>query len=88
MLKPIHEATSVKKANLFYNEDSETYSLIHYDTEILIIGKNKEIVKALQCSQSSTRAIYQVADYLDINRQAVKKAMVPFSNFIKYEVGN
>ena len=87
-IKTIHEATSVKKANLFYESELKVYSLVHYDTEILRISEDKEILKALQCSASSTRSIYQVADYLGIDRQEIKKHLVPYSNFYKYPVGN
>lgn len=82
------EGTTVKKAYLVHHLDTKIYSLIHYETEILTVSEDKKIIKALQCSSSSTRAIYQVANYLDLDRDEIKKHMVPFSNFYKYPVGN
>ena len=86
-IRPINDACKVKNASLFFNYDTDTYHLIHYDTEILTINKiseniqetdiRYEIVKALKCSNSSTRAIYQVTDFLEIPRGIVKKSMIP-----------
>jgi DNA-binding phage protein len=88
MIKPIPEAVNVKKAILLHDTDANKYTLIHYDTEILSFNENKEIIKALQCSVSSTKAIYQVADYFGITREAIKKVIKPYSDFYKYPAGN
>ena len=62
----VHNATSVKNAVLVHNTEDKTYHLIHYDTEILSFSENKEIFLALQCSQSSTRAINQVVKFFNL----------------------
>jgi len=93
-IRPINDACKVKNASLFFNYDTDTYHLIHYDTEILTINKiseniqetdiRYEIVKALKCSNSSTRAIMQVLDFLGIDRNSVQ--LEPFSKFHKYNM--
>ncbi len=89
-IRPINDACKVKNASLFFNYDTNKYHLIHYDTEILRIYKpfddriplNVEI--ALKCSNSSTRAIMQVLDFLGIDRNSVQ--LEPFSRFHKYNM--
>jgi len=89
-IRPINDACTVKNASLFFNYDTNKYHLVHYDTEILRIYKpfdpriplNVEI--ALKCSNSSTRAIMQVLDFLGIDRNSVQ--LKPFSKFVKYNM--
>ena len=93
-IRPINDACTVKNASLFFNYDTNKYHLVHYDTEILTINKiseniqetdiRYEIVKALKCSNSSTRAIMQVLDFLGIDRNSVQ--LKPFSKFVKYNM--
>ena len=94
MIKNINQAVSVKKANLFYDENKEEYFLMHYDTEILriyfdeIINKYV-VVKALRCSNSSTRAIIQACNWLDVDYcDIVKPKMTRYTDFYKYPTGN
>jgi hypothetical protein len=97
MIRALNGISKVVCSSLFYDYDNKTYDLtyhlVHYDTEILTIKyhnadiRSYEIVKALKCSNSSTRAIYQVTDFLEIPREIVKKSMVPFSNFASYKTG-
>ena len=88
-LRFIHEAVKVKNAKLIFDYETRTYHLIHYDTEILTVKyhsadiRSVEITKCLKCSNSSTRAIYQATDFLNISRSYVKECMVPFSGFYK-----
>ena len=84
----IHDATSVKKAVLVHHIDTKTYSLIHYDTEILAFNEDLEISKALRCSPTSTKAINQVADHFGLNKTLIQKKMVQYTGFYKYPVGN
>ena len=92
-IRSLNGISKVVCSSLFYDYDNKTYHLVHYDTEILTIKyhsadiRSYEIVKALKCSNSSTRAIYQVTDFLEIPREIVKKSMVPFSNFANYKTG-
>jgi hypothetical protein len=100
-IRSLNGISKVVGSSLFYDYDNKTYHLtyhlVHYDTEILTIKypikyhsadiRSYEIVKALKCSNSSTRAIYQVTDFLEIPREIVKKSMVPFSNFASYKTG-
>lgn len=86
-MRTINGIVSVKNAFLVFNNETNNYHLFHYDTEIAIITKQGKIVKALWCSPSSTRAIYQLTDYLKINRDVVKKSMVKFTGFVKYTFG-
>lgn len=89
-IRPINEACKVKNTSLFYNYETETYHLVHYDTEILTVkqgnGTDIEITKCLKCSNSSTRAIYQVADFLDIDHSMIKEKMQNFDKFHKYNM--
>ena len=88
----INEGCRVKNAKLILDRDTKTYHLIHYDTEILTVKyhnadiRSVEIIKALKCSNSSTRAIMQVADFLNIDKQYIKNQMVPYYNFVKYNM--
>ena len=89
-IRTINDACKVKNACLFFNYDSNKYHLIHYDTEILRIYKPYDdriglsVEIALKCSNSSTRAIYQVLDFLGIDRDSVE--LKPFSKFVKYNM--
>ena len=95
-IRPLNDICTVKNASLFYDYNTDQYHLVHYDTEILTINKiseniqetdiRYEIVKALKCSNSSTRAIYQVTDFLNIPRQDIK--LVPYTKFVKYNMSN
>lgn len=78
----IDDAVRVKNAKLVYDYNTEKYSLIHYDTEILTLDKNLNVLKALKCSNSSTRAINQALDFLKIDRNKVH--LEPYTNFVKY----
>ena len=92
-IRALNGISKVVCSSLFFDYETRTYHLLHYDTEILTIKyhsadiRSYEIVKALKCSNSSTRAIYQVTDFLEIPREIVKKSMVPFSNFASYKTG-
>ena len=89
-IRPINDACKVKNASLFFNYDTNKYHLIHYDTEILRIYKpfddriGLSVELALKCSNSSTRAIIQVLDFLGIDRNSVE--LKPFSKFHKYNM--
>ena len=91
-IRPLNDIVKVKNASLFFNYDTNTYHLVHYDTEILIVKqyhadiRSREIIKALKCSNSSTRAILQVTDFLQLDRQYVKKSMVKYDKFVKYNM--
>ena len=87
-IRILNNIVSVKNAYVVFNYDTNTYHLFHYDTEIAIITKDNKIVKVLKCSVSSTRAIYQLTDHLNIDRKTVKSSMVKFTGFIKYSFGN
>ena len=86
----IHEAVSVKNATLMYIYETKTYSLIHYETEILRIV-NGEITVIKPVSNTSSRAINQVLQFLnipqpitkltkDINGKSVKVLKNEFNN--------
>lgn len=79
----VHSACRVKKAYLVHDLVNDTFSLIHYDTEIMTIDKDRKITKALKCSNSSTRAIKQVCEYFNIDMPKLE----PFYDFRKYEMG-
>ena len=88
-LRIISDAVRVKNARLIFDYNTRTYHLVHYDTEILTVKyhsadiRSVEITKCLKCSNSSTRAIYQATDFLNIDRKYVKKCMLPFTGFYK-----
>jgi len=92
-IRALNGISTVVCSSLFYDYDNKTYHLVHYDTEILTIKqhnadiRSREIIKALKCSNSSTRAIYQVTDWLELDRQYVKKSMVKYDKFAKYNTG-
>ena len=86
-LRILSDIVNVKNATVIFNYDTGIYSLIHYDTEIAQI-KDNQVLKALKCSNTSTKAIYQLTDYLEIDRQEVKKHFKPFNKFVKYKTGN
>ena len=92
-IRALNGICTVKNTSLFFDYDKNQYHLVHYDTEILVIKqyhadiRSREIVKCLKCSNSSTRAIYQVTDFLQLDRQYVKKSMVKFDKFAKYKTG-
>jgi hypothetical protein len=92
-IRSLNGICKVVCSSLFFDYETRTYHLVHYDTEILTIKyhnadiRSYEIVKCLKCSNSSTRAIYQVTDFLNIPRVIVKKSMVPFRNFVLYKTG-
>ena len=89
-IRPINDACKVKNASLFFNYDTNKYHLIHYDTEILRIYKPYDdriglsVELALKCSNSSTRAIMQVLDFLGIDRKSVQ--LKRFRGFHKYNM--
>ena len=83
----IHDATTVNKAVLIHDLNAKIYSLVHHDTEILRFNEDHKILKAIQCSSTSTRSIYQVADYFKIDRIEIQKLLKPFRDFYKYPVG-
>ena len=84
-IRVLNGIVNVKDANLIYNEEQQTYHLIHYDTEIAIIKKDKTIIKLLKCTPTSTKAIYKLTDYLEIDRNTVKANLKPYYNFVKYK---
>ena len=84
-MKIIHEATKVKKA--FLIEGENFYELQYYDTIILKFTHDRQLVFALKCSPTSTKAIHQVCDYFKMNFDEVKKSMTPYSDFYKYDYG-
>jgi hypothetical protein len=86
-IRVLNNIVSVKNASVVYDNRDQTYHLIHYDTEIATIAKDKTIIKVLKCSNSSTRAIYQLTDFLNIDREVVKEQLEPFSCFVKYVHG-
>ena len=71
-IRPLDRICTVKNTSLFFDYTSGIYHLVHYDTEILTVMSNVDnnptITKALKCSNSSTRGIYQVTDFLNIPR--------------------
>lgn len=69
----LREAVTVKNANLILDHNTNTYHLIHYDTEIFTYNVNTEsITKLLPVSQSSNRAIHQALRHLDITIEVPK----------------
>lgn len=79
----LNDIVKVKNATLIFDYTKQVYSLVHYDTEIALITKDNQILKALKCTSSSTRAIYQLTDYLGIDRKTVKNHLELFTNFDK-----
>lgn len=86
-IKTIPEATRVKKATLFQDTESGQYFLMHYDTEIMRLNSHLEISLVRRCSNSSTRAIMQVADFFNLDKTEIQKKMVRYEDFYKYPVG-
>jgi hypothetical protein len=81
-LRILPDIVKVKNAYVVFDYSKGIYSLFHYDTEIAQININgNKVIKALKCSSSSTRAIYQLTDYLNIDRKSFK--LIPFKNFTK-----
>ena len=87
MIKNISQAVSVKKANLFYDDIKKEYFLIHYGTEIFRLDTNLQVLKALKCSPSSTRAIKQTVEFLGLNWEDIRLKMTRYTDFYKYPVG-
>jgi hypothetical protein len=85
-IRVLNNIVSVKNASVVYDNRDQTYHLIHYDTEIATIKKDNTIIKLLECSNSSTRAIYQLTDFLNIDRLQVRSKLEPFKNFVKYNM--
>lgn len=84
----LNDIVKVKNATLIYDYNKDVYSLVHYDTEIAVITKNGEILKALKCSNTSTKAILQLTNWLGIDQKIVKKNLKPYTNFVKYKPKN
>ena len=82
--QPLADIVTVKNAFLIFDYTKNVYVLTHYDTQICEITKDNKIVFALKCSSSSTRAIYQLTDYLGIDRKEVKSILEPFTKFVKF----
>jgi len=83
-LRILNDIVNVKNATVIFNYESGIYSLIHYDTEIAQIDINgNKVLKALKCSTTSTKAIYQLTDYLGIDRKTF--TLKPFYNFVKHK---
>jgi hypothetical protein len=60
---------AVKVKNAFLSRDNQgNYELQHYNTIILKITNDGEITLIKPCSVTSTRAINQTLQYLDIRR--------------------
>jgi len=85
-LRILNGIIKVKNASVVYDNETETYHLVHYDTEILRVKKDNTIIFALKCSNSSTRAIYQLTDFLKIDREDVH--LKPYDKFLKYNMSN
>ena len=91
-IRPLNDIVKVKNASLFFDYETRTYHLVHYDTEIATIKTTIDaynidrytVLKALKCSNSSTRAIYQVTDFLNIPRSEIK--LTPYDKFVKYNM--
>jgi hypothetical protein len=81
-IRALNGISTVVNSSLFFDYDNRTYHLVHYETEILTVKyhsadiRSYEIVKALKVSNSSTKAIYQVSDFLQIPRDIIKQSMV------------
>ena len=94
-IRALNGISKVVCSSLFFEYETRTYHLVHYDTEILTIraeiqatNKDKYIItKCLKCSPSSTRAILQVTDFLQIPRKTVKESMIPYNKFHFYKTG-
>jgi hypothetical protein len=80
------DIVKVKNAVLIFDYTKNVYALFHYDTQIAEITKDNKINFALKCSPTSTKAIYQLTDYLGIDRKDVK--LKPFYNFVKAKNNN
>ena len=94
-IRVLNGISKVVSSSLFFEYETRTYHLVHYDTEILTIRAEIQannldkyiITKCLKCSPSSTRAIFQVTDYLNIDRKTVKESMIPYNKFHFYKTG-
>jgi hypothetical protein len=80
------DIVKVKNAVLIFDYTKNVYALFHYDTQIAEITKDNKINFALKCSVTSSKAIYQLTDYLGIDRKDVK--LKPFYNFVKAKNNN
>jgi|SRR6187431_2485475 len=87
-IRALNGICKVKNASLFFDYEKGIYHLVHYDTEILTLASTPDnvptILKALKCSNSSTRAIYQVTDFLNIPRDKVR--LQKYDKFVKYNM--
>ena len=94
-IRALNGISTVVCSSLFFEYETRTYHLVHYDTEILTIRVEIQannidkyfITKCLKCSPSSTRAIFQVTDFLEIPRKIVKDSMIPYNKFHFYKTG-
>lgn len=83
-----HRIKLPRNATLVLDRNTYTGHLIHYDTEILVFDvSTSEILKALDCSGTSNKAISRVADHYDLNKDEIKAKKVRFRDFYKYDMG-